>query len=1130
MYLKEIVATGFKSFADKLDIKLDDKTTCIVGPNGSGKSNVVDAVRWVLGEQSVKSLRGSDSMSDVIFSGSKSRNPLNVASVELIFDNSDHFLPVPYTEISIKRRVYRSGENEYYINGEKCRLKDVNNLLMDSGMGKESFNIISQGEVEKILSNSATDRRIIFEEAAGILKYKKRKEEALRKLDRTHSNLDRVNDIISELEIQVGPLKEQSEKAKEYLENKKGLDTYEVALLAYDIENNNQELQQAQAKKEKLDKEIVTISNETSKNDVTSLEDSTKLERLEQEKANLNRRLLQVTEEVEKINGEKNLLKERSKTTKEENELKEEIRNLLEQKSRIERDIVVLTEEISSILSTSKKEEEKDQNLLREISTLKSKKNMLNNDYSKHDQEIISISHKIASLRQEIEQGGDIPNSVRNVLKSTTLTGIHNTIGNLITTEDKYTKALNIAISANKNFIITSDEETAKKAINYLKDNHLGRATFFPLSVIKGRYVDQETLNLISSSQDFIGVLSDLISYNQKYQSIMENQFGTVLVASTMDGALRLSKIIRNKYKIITLDGDVINVGGSMTGGSTYTSKSLIMTKQELKHAEEKEKYLREELTEISKELQSVGTEISSLEEKNYEIARTKVTLKETYDSKSNEIKELRIKLENITKEWESLESISNNSISEKEQELIKLFHERREIFDFAIHDGVVNCITDGDRPQTVNALGEDIEFAVGIFTEEDVFEDQRVTAAMSAFIFDDMDTFSAAENRVIVDKLVALIRFGQSCTAGSVEVERFQTAVGTVDRQTVSFKRGGEVCGVVQQSTVFVFDISHIGIVDIDFGIEHAHIRTVVGISGGFGIKSVDVVIGNEDSGIAGRPAGFVFAIHKFFTFVAVTAVFFGRIERSIRTIVVQSTESVDFFRNSVDPPVDQIEVVTGFVDGQAAGIFPHSVPAMEIAGAVFDVDVPGQIDVGDSAEFAFEDHFAVFSAERRVTVVESANDFAFGFFLGFHHFQGVGGVGGHRFFADDFEVMFQTAEDVIDVSAVHAGHDDGIGFLFSDHFFKVGGEILRSVLGFGNQLFANFEAKRVNIQKTDQFGTMSELVHHRFDVHTDTTVGYTAHSVTFFSHFYSLKIKLFRESLLKQQLNIHRDRLSYK
>ena len=689
MYLKEIIATGFKSFADKLDIKLDDKTTCIVGPNGSGKSNVVDAVRWVLGEQSVKSLRGSDSMSDVIFSGSKSRNPLNVASVELIFDNSDHFLSVPYTEISIKRRVYRSGENEYFLNGEKCRLKDVNNLLMDSGMGKESFNIISQGEVEKILSNSATDRRVIFEEAAGILKYKKRKEEALRKLERTHNNLDRVNDIISELELQVGPLKEQSEKAKEYLENKKGLDTYEVALLAYDIENNNQELQQAQTKKEKVDKEIITISNETSKNDALTLEDNTKLERLEQEKANLNRQLIEITGEVEKINGEKNLLKERSKTTKEENELKEEIRTILDQKARYEREIAVLAEEISSILETSKKEEEKDQELGKNISTLKAKKNMLNNDYSKHDQDIISITHKIASLKQEIEQGGDIPNSVRNILKSNSLTGIHNTIGNLISIEEKYTKALNIAIFSNKNFIITSDETSAKQAINYLKDNHLGRATFFPLSVIKGRYVDDNTLNILNNSPDFIGVLSDLITYNQKYRNIIENQFGTVLIATTMDAALRISKLINNRYKIITLDGDIINVGGSMSGGSTYNTKSLIITRQELKHAEEKEKYLREELVEISKEIQTITLEINSLEEKNYEITRKKVTLKETYDNKSNEIKELRNKLESITKEWESLVSISNNSISEKEQELIKLFHEKsreKEQLEIRIH------------------------------------------------------------------------------------------------------------------------------------------------------------------------------------------------------------------------------------------------------------------------------------------------------------------------------------------------------------------------------------------------------------------------------------------------------------
>lgn len=330
MYLKEIVTSGFKSFADKIDIKLDNKITCIVGPNGSGKSNVVDAVRWVLGEQSVKSLRGEGSMSDVIFSGSKSRNPLNVASVELVFDNSDHFLNVPYTELSIKRRVYRSGENEYYLNGEKCRLKDIYNLLLDTGMGKESFNIISQGEVEKILSNSPTDRRIIFEEAAGILKYKKRKEEALRKLDRTHNNIDRVNDIISELESQVAPLKEQSEKAKEYLENKKGLDNYEVALLAYDLENEKFELERIKAEKEKLEKEIMELSNETSKNDAIDLEQANKLEKLEKEESTLQRRLLEVTEMVEKVNGEKNLLQERNKQNKEKEEVEEELRNLLD--------------------------------------------------------------------------------------------------------------------------------------------------------------------------------------------------------------------------------------------------------------------------------------------------------------------------------------------------------------------------------------------------------------------------------------------------------------------------------------------------------------------------------------------------------------------------------------------------------------------------------------------------------------------------------------------------------------------------------------------------------------------------------------------------------------------------------
>ena len=677
MYLKEIVATGFKSFADKIDIKLDDKTTCIVGPNGSGKSNVVDAVRWVLGEQSVKSLRGEGSMSEVIFSGSKSRNPLNVASVELIFDNSDHFLTVPYTEISIKRRVYRSGENEYYLNNEKCRLKDISNLLMDSGMGKESFNIISQGEVDRILSNSAADRRVIIEEAAGILKYKKRKEEALRKLDRTHSNIDRVNDIISELEVQVEPLKNQSEKAKEYLENKKGLDKYEVALLAYDIENFNSILEQEKEKKEKIDKEIVTISNETSKNDVAFLEENNRLEKLELERTNLNRELLQVTQEVERINGEKNLLKERSKTTKEENELKEEIRTLLEKKSKLEGSISLIEEDINQIVISSKQKEDEQVELDKKVQTEKQRKIMLTNDYSKHDQDIISIKHKIENLKREIEQGADMPNSVRSILKATTLTGIHNTIGNIISIDDKYTKALNIAISSNKNFIITSDEDSAKKAINYLKDNHLGRATFFPLSIIKERYVDYETLNTLKSSNDFIGVFSDLLTYDKKYKSIIENQLGQVLLSPDIDAATRLSRLINNRYKIVTLDGDVVNVGGSMSGGSMNQTKSVVVIKQELKHTEDKLKLLEQELEEIKLELAELNKVIAKLEETAFDLSKEKVTLKEHFESKNNELRDLKETLEQTTKEWEQLELMSNNSLSDKEQELIKLFHEK---------------------------------------------------------------------------------------------------------------------------------------------------------------------------------------------------------------------------------------------------------------------------------------------------------------------------------------------------------------------------------------------------------------------------------------------------------------------
>ena len=490
MYLKQINAYGFKSFADKIDIKLDDKITCIVGPNGSGKSNVVDAVRWVLGEQSVKQLRGDGTMSDVIFSGSKSRKALNVATVELVFDNSDHYLNVPYTEISIKRKAFRSGENEYFLNGERCRLKDVISLLMDSGIGRESYNIISQGEVEKIISSSSLDRRVIIEDAAGVVKYKKRKEEALKKLDKTHTNLDRVEDIIRELQQQVEPLREQSKKAQEYLENKKALENLEVALLGYDIYNDNEEKKTLAEKLKKIEDKLVEENVTTNNSDLKVLEQNNLLSKKEEELRENNKALLDVVALCEKLNSEKMLLQEKSKNSDSDNSLL--LRNNLEERAELTSQINVMEEEISRINERLNLHSE---NLIaanKDINNIKDKKKMKNQEYSRVDQELITINHKIDSLKLEMDSGAGLPLAVKKILTEDSLLGIYNTIGNVLEIDSLYIKALDVAINSSKNFIITEDEESSKKAINYLKDNLLGRATFFPLSVIKSRYIEEQ--------------------------------------------------------------------------------------------------------------------------------------------------------------------------------------------------------------------------------------------------------------------------------------------------------------------------------------------------------------------------------------------------------------------------------------------------------------------------------------------------------------------------------------------------------------------------------------------------------------------------------------------------------------
>ena len=677
MYLKEITATGFKSFADKINIKLDDKVTCIVGPNGSGKSNIVDAVRWVLGEQSVKQLRGDNTMSDVIFSGSKSRKAYNTASVELTFDNNDHYLPLSFDSVSLKRRAFRSGENEYFINNSRCRLKDIVNLLLDSGMAKESFNIISQGEVQRIIDSNALDRRSIFEEASGILKYKRRKEEALRKLDKTNNNLERVNDIISEVATTLEPLKVQKEEALIYKEKKDTLENLEIALLSYLIKASSTTLDLAKKKKETLEKNLLLLTNNITVDDalITSL--NSKIIKLEEKIKIDNQKLVVITKEVEQINSDKLLLQERNKQNIKDNELTIKLRELTEEINKIDSKLSTKELEITNLKETIKDLELQTNTINKDINNNKLQKDRYLNEKDESLRRINTINYKINSLEEELNSNRTTSTTVRKVLENDNLTGIYNTIGNVLDIDVKYAKALDIAISSIKDFVITKDEVSAKIAIKYLKENKLGRATFFPISVIKSRYIDDITLNKLKGNNLFVGVLSDLVTYDTKYDNIIKNQLGTTIVTTDIDSALKLSKLIANRYKIVTLDKDVIHVGGSLSGGSNYSKRSNITIKEEINTNKKNILYEQEKITALEDNINTSIKLIKELENKYFNITKEQVSLNEkllVYKDNYNKDKD---KFDLKKKELSNFKDISNNKFFAKEEELIKKYHDK---------------------------------------------------------------------------------------------------------------------------------------------------------------------------------------------------------------------------------------------------------------------------------------------------------------------------------------------------------------------------------------------------------------------------------------------------------------------
>ena len=675
MYLKEIKISGFKSFADKINLSLDDNITCVVGPNGSGKSNIVDAVRWVLGEQSIKSLRGNNNMTDVIFSGSKSRNPLNLASVSLIFDNSDSYIKVPYSEISVTRKVYRSGENEYYINNEKCRLKDINDLFLDSGMGKYAFNIISQGEVGKILSDSSLDRRSIIEEAAGVLKYKKRKEEALRKLDKTNDNLTRVKDIISELDTQLEPLKVQSEEAKKFLEIKKSLEDIEIALIANDLEELNSSYNDTLLGIEKLQNEIVAKNTDLSKGDIDISKSKELLEEYNSELVSLNNKLFSLVKEEERLNGEKNIIRERSKYDSEDSKVYNNIANLKEEELIINNKLISLKTDIGILDNKLSSLDDEIKLVSSEIKDISIKRSKLESDVYSKNKRVNDIEYKIKYLNDYIEQGGSISSNAKRVLSNPKLKGVHNVISKLVSIDDKYALSLEVSLGGAKDYIVVDSPKVAKDCISYLKENNLGRVTFYPIDVIKPRYVDDDTKSVLNSMDGFIGVLADFVSYSSLYKNIIYNQLGNVLLVDTLDNANVISKKINNRYKIVTIDGEVINVGGSITGGR-LNRKSVISEKYELQSLKLEKDRIIKDTFELNSSIKDLLDKEKSKQVVIIEKEKNKIILKGEKDSKISSFSDYKKKYESISFELSNLEDLSNNSLHEEEERIINKYYD----------------------------------------------------------------------------------------------------------------------------------------------------------------------------------------------------------------------------------------------------------------------------------------------------------------------------------------------------------------------------------------------------------------------------------------------------------------------
>lgn len=644
MFLKRIEMQGFKSFADHITINFEDPITGIVGPNGCGKSNISDAIRWVLGEQSVKSLRG-EKMTDIIFAGTEERKAMNMAEVTLVFDNSSHMLNSDLDEIELTRRIYSNDQDaEYLINRKNVRYKDILDLIMDTGMGKNSLSMISQGNVMSFAEAKPYDRREILEDAAGVSKYKKRKIESLNKLERTKENLDRTYDILSELERQVAPLKRQAMKAEIYREKKNRLEQIEVAVLVNDIRNLN--LQKSELEKSLFDLETAQAMHETTiqVHENSNFENKNRLKEYDKEINSIQERLMIVMNEIQTLEARKIEIDEKRKYAIEMGSSEEKIREMesyiadakYEYDDRLDR-LNKLRSEID-LLNTNL------DNTAMDLSEASMKKEETSNILNRMNNRMEVLKNVISDPFSSANQIG-----VKAIMTNkNSFYGVMGVIGQEIRPDEGYEEAIATALAGSVYHIVTKDEEAARKAISFLKKNRSGRATFLPLTVCKPHTVRYEDEIVCNNTKGYLGTAYDFCSCSEEYEAVKESLLGNVLVTDNLENANNLSYLLNYGYKIVTLEGEVVHKGGSMTGGKVKNEVSLITAQSELNRIESDMVSYKAENELALKKYNSLLAQKESFDSQITEKRIAIAQLEQIVDSKRAKYEKLRADYENI--------------------------------------------------------------------------------------------------------------------------------------------------------------------------------------------------------------------------------------------------------------------------------------------------------------------------------------------------------------------------------------------------------------------------------------------------------------------------------------------------